>query len=148
VIDGDTIKIGDEIIRLEGIDAPETEQHCFGPGGSYECGKQATKALTALINDMTPDGFVPAGVGCEITGRDRHNRLLGLCSVAKEPVNGRGPGDWVTGELNKKMVEGGWALAFVKYSDRYLPQQKRAEALKFGMWAGTFDEPWDYRRHC
>ena len=43
------------------------------------------------------------------------------------------------------MVRDGWALAFVKYSDRYAADQGAAEAAKAGLWAGSFVKPWEWR---
>jgi endonuclease YncB( thermonuclease family) len=33
VIDGDTIRLADEVVRLEGIDAPESRQECRDAAG-------------------------------------------------------------------------------------------------------------------
>ena len=50
VIDGDTIVIAGERIRLHGIDAPERDQLCHdGDGTPYKCGIKATAALRQLI---------------------------------------------------------------------------------------------------
>ena len=42
IVDGDTIAIGETKIRLEGIDAPETDQLCFDAKGGrwtvWDCG--------------------------------------------------------------------------------------------------------------
>ena len=43
------------------------------------------------------------------------------------------------------MVHQGWALAFVKYSSRYVEDQKMAEVAKLGLWAGSFVKPWEWR---
>jgi Staphylococcal nuclease homologue len=71
-------------------------------------------------------------VQCEIVGRDNYARALGVCTVADV-------------ELNKTMVRDGWALAFVKYSDRYAADQGAAEAAKAGLWAASFVKPWEWR---
>ena len=43
VVDGDTLRIDGERIRLHGIDAPEAGQTCARPdGGTWNCGASAT----------------------------------------------------------------------------------------------------------
>ena len=50
VIDGDTVVISDIHIRLEGIDAPETDQTCTDANGkSWPCGQTATRELRSFI---------------------------------------------------------------------------------------------------
>lgn len=124
VVDGDTIKVGGLPVRLQGIDAPEGLQSCERSGKKYPCGKEATKRLAALIRGRT--------VSCKIIGRDDFDRILGICLA----------GDT---ELNAAMVSSGWALAFLKYSDRYAAEQRLAETAQAGLWAGSFDKPWDWR---
>jgi endonuclease YncB( thermonuclease family) len=124
IVDGDTIKVGGIPVRLFGIDAPEGRETCERDGNTYACGKQATKALANLIAGQP--------VQCEIERRDTYGRALGICTVANT-------------ELNGSMVRGGWALAFVKYSDRYAADQAEAEKAKVGIWAGSFIKPWDWR---
>ncbi len=45
IIDGDTIDIAGERIRLHGIDAPESGQTCVADGVTWPCGQSATAAL-------------------------------------------------------------------------------------------------------
>ncbi len=47
VIDGDTLTVAGQRIRLYGIDAPEFHQLCQRDGEPWRCGQAATVALTA-----------------------------------------------------------------------------------------------------
>ena len=49
VIDGDSIVIKNQKIRLFGIDAPEKNQICKKDGSSYKCGMRSTNSLKFLI---------------------------------------------------------------------------------------------------
>ncbi len=51
VIDGDTIEIRGERIRLYGIDTPESTQLCDLDGQPYRCGQQAALALADKIGE-------------------------------------------------------------------------------------------------
>lgn len=52
IVDGDTIELGGETIRINGIGAPEAGQVCTTPeGGSWRCGEAATDALSRLTDN-------------------------------------------------------------------------------------------------
>ena len=125
VIDGDTIDISGQRIRLHGIDTPESGQSCQRDGISWLCGAQATKTLRELIGD--------ADVSCTKRDRDRYGRIVAVCQA--NGVN-----------LNAAMVLSGMALAYRKYSDDYNGQEVSAKAARRGLWAGQFVPPWDWRR--
>ena len=126
ITDGDTIRIGDTKIRIEGMDAPERDQLCADENfQNYPCGTKATEAMREIVGGKSVD--------CTISGLDRYGRSLGTCTV-----------DGL--DIGQEMVRDGWALAFVRYSKRYVEHEAAARTVKAGMWAGTFLEPWNYRR--
>ncbi len=49
VIDGDTLEVHGQRVRLHGIDAPESRQLCRLDGKPWQCGKDATIALADKI---------------------------------------------------------------------------------------------------
>ena len=54
VIDGDTVEIHGQRIRLHGIDAPESRQLCTTPQGEeWRCGQRAALALADRIDGAT-----------------------------------------------------------------------------------------------
>ena len=127
VIDGDTLEIHGERIRIEGIDAPESRQTCHdrATAADVRCGQRAALWLSDLIGAGT--------VTCVEVGRDRYKRVLAHCSVAGQDVGA-------------SMVEAGWALAYVRYSREYEAQEAKAREAKSGIWQWEFVAPWDWRR--
>ena len=55
IIDGDTIEIHGQRIRLFAIDALEHDQLCEAGGNKYRCGQQAALALADQIGKQTVD---------------------------------------------------------------------------------------------
>jgi endonuclease YncB( thermonuclease family) len=125
VIDGDTIEIHGNRIRIHGIDAPESNQICATRAGKrWRCGKDAAHALA--------DRLGRGSVRCVGRSYDRYRRLIAVCYRGSEDIAG-----W--------MVAQGWAVAFRRFSLDYVPEEEAAERARKGMWAGTFDMPWDWR---
>ncbi len=83
VIDGDTIEIHGQRIRLFGIDVPESGQLCMRPMGErWRCGQQASFALADHIGRAT--------VRCEPREMDRYGRVVAVRFVnnGSEPLDG------------------------------------------------------------
>ena len=124
-IDGDTLEIGSVKVRLASIDAPESDQLCLDAHGQpWTCGIEAGEQLSAHIGNRS--------VECMSTGSDAYGRTLAVCTVAGE-------------NLNRWLVQQGWALAFVRYSTEYVRDEEIARAARRGLWSGAFIAPWDWR---
>ena len=44
------------------------------------------------------------------------------------------------------MVRNGYAVAFRKYSKKYVSDEMIAKKNKLGLWKGTFEMPWKWRK--
>lgn len=49
VVDGDTLEIGTQVIRIHGIHAPEASQVCQLPKSTWDCSSAAVNVLRAMI---------------------------------------------------------------------------------------------------
>jgi endonuclease YncB( thermonuclease family) len=111
VLDGDTLRLGDQVVRLEGISAPARGSICHGTDQSaLDCGAAAANALAILVRGSAVD--------CTIHGHDDQGRPEGRCLAGGTL-------------LNKAMVRDGWARAEVV--DLREPEAT-ARAAGRGMW--------------
>ena len=124
VIDGDSLTVNGLAVRLFGIDAPEGKQTCERSGAHWPCGEEAATQLRSITAGHQ--------VHCEGCGNDAYGRLVAVCSADGF-------------ELNKMMVEAGWATAYTKYSDDYIGAEARAKAARVGIWNSAFDLPENWR---
>jgi len=114
------------LIRLAGIDAPESDQPCTDAGNRpWACGRVATQELVAHVAGRP--------LTCHPSGLDRYRRVLATCALADGS------------DINAWMVQQGWALAYTQYSDAYRGEEAQAQAAARGIWRGSFMPPWDWR---
>ena len=126
VIDGDTLDVRGNRIRLHGIDAPESGQTCMDAAGKdYRCGQAAALALSDRIGARV--------VTCDPREVDRYGRVVAVCRIGSE-------------DLNAWMAREGHAVAYRRYAEDYVNAELTAKALRVGIWAGTFQEPSEWRR--
>ena len=137
IVDGDTIHINNYKFRLEGIDAPEMKQQCkkeslkisyiigFTFHKNYDCGKMSKDKLIAKINGSE--------IKCISSSKDRYKRYIATCF--KEEIN-----------LNRWMVRSGLAIAYRRYSKKYVVDEDFAKENKLGLWKGKFIKPEKWRK--
>ncbi|MGL4324514.1 MAG: thermonuclease family protein [Beijerinckiaceae bacterium] len=123
-IDGDSLRLYDRELRLQGIDAPEYRQTCRNASSQeIQCGRDARRTLADML--------ARANVRCALKGQDRFGRDLATCHAGE--VN-----------INAAMVRAGMAIAFGAYES----EEANARAAKRGLWALQFDRPAEWRaRH-
>ena len=135
IVDGDTIKINKKKIRLFGIDAPEKDQICqkvylsffiFEFKKDYKCGEESTSALFNKLKNKK--------VKCVLEDKkDKYKRNIGICYIKNQ-------------DINRWLVKNGYAIAYIKYSKKYVLDEKYAKENKLGLWRGTFIKPEKWRR--
>jgi endonuclease YncB( thermonuclease family) len=128
VIDGDSLKVDGENIRLTGIDAPELHQTCHdGQEREWPCGKAAKARLAELVSK--------GQVTCAAHRRDIFGRTLAVCSVGDIP------------DLGEVLVREGFAVSYArKPGDGYVAAEIQSRLSRRGLWQGEFENPWDWRR--
>jgi len=141
ISDGDTIQVADNLgtkikVRFYGIDAPETEKGnkrtgiISKPGQPY--GEEAFQALRQKVDRQR--------VRLDVMDIDRYGRTVSIV--------------WVSGRnINREMIEEGWAWAYREYLDRpyaseYIAAEDQARRARKGLWrqGGNIQPPWEFRR--
>lgn len=123
-VDGDSLVVDGQKVRLFGIDAPEYTQTCKRAGEPWDCGRAAKEQLSALVTGVI--------VECRRVSVDSYGRAVSTCSAGHE-------------DLNRTMVEQGWALAYREFSTDYVGAEQLARRNGLGIWTGEFEAPADYR---
>lgn len=118
--DGDSLEVNGAAVRLYGIDAPELHQRCMRDGVNWACGAEAAGRLARLVSGRA--------VRCEPMSLDQFDRVVARCSVGSLDVN-------------RAMVELGFAVAFRRYASDYIAAEGRAKTARLGIWAGSFELP-------
>jgi endonuclease YncB( thermonuclease family) len=121
--DGGTFCVGTIKVRLEGIDAPETNEDCWRNGHRWKCGRMATQKLREVVEQQT--------VTCEPKYCDARDRTVAVCRLSS--------GD----DIGAAMVSAGWAIDWPHYSGgRYRWLQDGAHLGARGLWSERGGPTW------
>jgi len=124
VLDGDTVSMSGQSIRLWGVDAPEQSQRCENHlGQSVPCGHWATHRLDTFLAGRV--------IRCEQKG-EHGGRVVAHCFVDGVDIN-----DW--------LVREGIAVAVPHFTPRFVGAEASARQARRGIWEGRFERPSDFR---
>ena len=97
------------------------------PGENYiiYAGRISKEKLITKINTSE--------IKCISSSKDRYKRHIATCFKGKT-------------NLNQWMVRNGYAIAYRRYSKKYVPDEEFAKENKLGLWQGKFMNPEKWRK--
>lgn len=133
VVDGDTITIRQQRIRLAAIDACELAQTGSRDGKPWPCGIVARSALAKMIDGKH--------VRCEVIDQDQYGRAVAECFSQSQ-------------NIGVALVRIGMAETLFQYLpfghglnlEDYIEAQRQAKGLANGMWSAQVTKPQEFRR--
>lgn len=133
VVDGDTITIRQQRLRLAAIDACELKQTGSRNGELWPCGIVARSALAKMIDGKH--------VHCEVIDQDQYGRAVAECFNQSQ-------------NIGVALVRIGMAETLFQYLPSghglnlqdYIEAQRQAKGLANGMWSAQVTRPQEFRR--
>jgi endonuclease YncB( thermonuclease family) len=126
VIDGATIMIGNQVLHLQGIDAPPTGFVCQNGAWQLACGARARQALEREIADRR--------IECRSITTEANGQIVAQC-ITEYGL-----------DLAARQVEAGWAVVDLREHGRYLSEENLARDEQRGLWRDDFARPMLWRR--
>lgn len=123
-VDGDTLEVAGQKVRLFGIDAPELDQQCDQSGRRWACGQAARERLAEIVGRQR--------LACAVQDIDRYGRNVATCTAGGE-------------DIAALMVREGMAIAYRRYSGRYVNAEAAARSEGLGLWTSSYVQPEQYR---
>ena len=125
VMDADKIVVGDQRIKLYGVEGIERPQGCRLNGRIWDCYAVSVRQLEIIVANEP--------VQCDQVGdRDPYLRVFGRCMIGGN-------------DLSEILIRAGWGMARRKQTDDYNAAEDAAMAEKVGLWQSSFTPPWDWR---
>jgi endonuclease YncB( thermonuclease family) len=121
-VDGRTVRVGETLYRLKGIDAPEPGQFCFNTQNDawVPCGSISREALAEFLRGK--------GVSCAKAGDGADGTPLAECF--RDGLS-----------VNRLMVRYGMAMSAPSFED----EQARAKQKSAGLWKTRLVHPSEWR---
>lgn len=124
-IDGGHLRVAQQTVRLDSIDALLPNQTCTNSRGrAWRCGARAKSQLQRLVRRTT--------LTCTVTGQDDDGVKRATCKTKDQDVGAM-------------LVANGYAFADIGVFASYRDQEDKARKEKKGIWNGSAKRPSDYR---
>jgi len=124
-ITGDLMRVDGALVRLNGIDAPESAQPCYRANGRrWNCASAAKSGLARAVRGRR--------VSCTPTGDERGGYVIADCRIGAT-------------DIAKDLVQGGYAFAERSFFSGLGADEDAARAAKKGIWQGEIQRPQDWR---
>ena len=134
-IDGNTIQIGSDKIRLVGSAAPKLTQTGQDTiARPYPAGLYARDVLASIIADKP--------LGCRVVPqkgeeKDAEGRFFGICAAPK------------ISDVSGEMIKRGWAMidrsGETQIYSTYVNIETSSKTIRRGIWQGPIDKPWEFK---
>jgi endonuclease YncB( thermonuclease family) len=129
-VSGDVLRLKGQLVRLDGIEAPERDQRCGttaptkGQSKRWACGEAAAEMLSRTVRGKT--------VRCSLSGQDDLGRPRGSCLIGEQNVGA-------------ELVRVGLAFSDGGLLSGFGSLEREARNQKLGIWRGDADRPSEHR---
>jgi endonuclease YncB( thermonuclease family) len=129
-VSGDVLRVKGQLVRLDGIEAPDREQRCGtaaptkGQSKRWACGEAAVEMLSRTVRGKT--------VRCSVSGQDDLGRPRGTCLIGEQNVGA-------------ELVRVGLAFSDGGLLSGFGSLEREARNQKIGIWRGDADRPSEHR---
>jgi endonuclease YncB( thermonuclease family) len=129
-VTGDVLRLQGQLVRLDGVEAPDREQRCGtatptkGQGKRWACGEAAVEMLARTVRGKT--------VRCSLSGTDDLGRPRGSCLIGDQNVGA-------------ELVRVGLAFSDGGLLSGFGSLERDARNQKLGIWRGDADRPSEHR---
>jgi endonuclease YncB( thermonuclease family) len=135
-VDGNTIQIGSDKIRLLGAYAPLLDQNGTDAiARNYPAGLYARDVLASIIADQP--------LGCRVvpqnaSEQDKLGRFFGICASG------------IAADVSGEMIKRGWSMidrsGDTQVYSTYVDLESAAKLISKGIWQGPLEKPWEVKR--
>lgn len=125
-IAGDLIRVDRTLVRISGIEAPESRQPCYRANGRrWNCASAAKTGLARMVRGHT--------VTCTPSGTDDDGNVLAECVI-----------DGTT-NVAAELVRRGYVFATSSFFNSLSSEEEAARKAKAGIWQGEIQRPQEWR---